>query len=98
MYAVVMFLYTVTYGRVMASVTSTQDFFVSNGQSKKFDLIQKSHVSVAFVSCAKALQVKRSKKGYGDENDSSPGPLVPLSQLGLGHKKKVALETHDLIS
>ena len=28
----------------MASFTSAQDFFVSNGQSKKFEFIQKSHV------------------------------------------------------
>ena len=35
--------------------TSAQDFFVSNGQSKKFELIKKSHVPDPFVSRAKAL-------------------------------------------
>ena len=49
--------------------TSAQDFFVSNGQSKKFELIQKSHVPEPFVSRAKALPAKRNEKGYGDEND-----------------------------
>ena len=52
----------------MASSTSAQDFFVSNGQSKKIELIQKSHVPRAFVSRAKALPAKKSKEGYGDEN------------------------------
>ena len=56
----------------MASFTSAQDFFVSRGQSKKFELIQKSHVPGPFVSRAKALPAKRREKGYGDENERKP--------------------------
>ena len=74
MYAVVMFL-SILYGRVMASFTSAQDFFVSNGQSKKFGLIKKSHVrrmsAEPFVSRAKPLPAKRSEKRYGDESENA---------------------------
>ena len=47
----------------MESFTSARGFFVSNGQSKKFELIQKSHVS-------------RSEKGYGDENGQKGRELL----------------------
>ena len=45
----------------MEFFTSAQDFFVSNNQSKKFELIQKSYVPEPIVSHAKALPAKRSE-------------------------------------
>ena len=57
--------------------TSAQDFFVSNGQSKKFELIQKSHVP-------RALPAKRSEKGCGDKNR-----LEAEIKLWNGSKKRI---------
>ena len=55
MYAVVMFMLYILYGRVMAFFTSAQDFFVSNSQNKKF----KNPLSPEpFVSRAKAPPAK----------------------------------------
>ena len=57
----------------MASFTFAQDFFVSLGQSKKFELIQKSMSPGPIISRAKTLLAKRSEKGYWDENDVRHG-------------------------
>ena len=69
MYAVVMFLKTVwdSHG---VFVLPLKNFFVSNSQSKKFELIQKSYVPRALrFSCQGRQPAKRSEKGYGDENE-----------------------------
>ena len=34
---------------------------------------------------------------FSSSSFSSPGPLVPVSRLGLVHKEQVALEAYDLI-
>ena len=62
----------------MASFTSAQDFVVSNGQSKKFELIQKSHVPRALSFSCQTPTAKRSEKGYGDENGSYHADLSHL--------------------
>ena len=60
----------------MAFFASAQDFFVSNSQSKKFELIQKSYVPRAPSFLVPRPQpAKSSEKGHGDENG---GPLAPL--------------------
>ena len=64
----------------MAVFTSAQDFFVSNSQSKKFELIQKTLCpqSPSFL-VPRPQSAKRSEKGYGDEND----PVLDSGNPGL---------------
>ena len=65
------------YERGMASFTFAQ---------KKFELIQKSHVPEPFVSRAKALPAKRSKKGYGNENEGRTIRKSDGGGRGMGKK------------
>ena len=57
----------------MAVFTSAQDFFVSNSQSKKFELIQNTLcLQSPSLLVPRPQSAKRSEKGYGDENELSP--------------------------
>ena len=50
----------------MAFFTSAQDFFVSNSQSKKFELIQKSYVPRALrFSCQGPSRLREAKRAMG---------------------------------
>ena len=50
----------------MAVFTSAQDFFVSNRQSKKFELIQKPYVPRALrFSCQGPSRLREAKRAMG---------------------------------
>ena len=54
----------------MAVFTSAQDFFVSNSQSKKFELIQKPYVPRAFrFSCQGPSRLREAKRAMGTRID-----------------------------
>ncbi len=55
-------------------LTSVQDFFVFNSQSKNSNQFKNPMSREPFVSRAKVLPAKRNEKGYGDENDPNPRP------------------------
>ena len=93
----------------MAVFTSGQEFFVSNSQSKKFELIQKSCVPRALrFSCKGPSRLREAKKAMGTRMVHmcvrDPDILVPialfasLSRLGPWHEKRRALGTQDFQS
>ena len=56
----------------MAFFTSAQDFFVSNSQSKKFELIQKSYVPRALrFSCQGPSRLREAKRAMGTRMDAT---------------------------
>ena len=64
MYAVVMFLKTLWDSHGV--FTSAQDFFVSNSQSKNFELIQKPYVPRALrFSCQGPSRLREAKRPMG---------------------------------
>ena len=65
----------------MTSFNSAQNFFILNGQSKIFELIEKTHVPEPFVSRAKALPAKRSEKSNGDKNVIDRAGCLLVSML-----------------
>ena len=72
----------------MASFTSAQDFFVSNEQSKKFELIQKSHVPTALrFPCQGPAGYEKRKGLWGREcsggRERDPGNEVVYSAAAI---------------
>ena len=71
----------------MAVFTSAQDFFVSNSQSKKFELIQKPYVPRALrFSCQGPSRLREAKRAMGTrmDPDSHKPDLVPRARFSFG--------------
>ena len=71
------------YERVVAFLTSVQEFFVANSQLKNSNLLNNSMIPDPFVSHAKVSLAKSSNKGCGQKwlqgKVSSDRPLETMA-------------------